>query len=166
MEIVVIDSAAYDSYASVTQADTYLAASQHAGTTWSSASSDSKGQALVTMTRVLDRQRWKDAYDTQAEREVVTDIQNACIEGALALLQGSEFQSEANTAQKLQTIKAGSVSLTYFRGAEGSPKRFPVIVWELLRDYLEGSTLGSYGTSSGTGGTSSTDDDFGHSQPI
>lgn len=162
MEVVLIDSQPYDSYESVEGADAYLAAAIHA-TNWSSASDTTKAQALVTATRVLDRQRWADAYDTQAEREGVEAIMNACSEMALALVDGSELQSEQSTAQKLQTIKAGSVSLTYFRGAEGRAYRFPLIVSELLRDYLAGSDLSIGMTAAGTGGVSSTDDDFGHS---
>lgn len=166
MEAIIIDSAAYDSYRTVAQADEYLAASLHAGTDWSGSTDTTKGQALVTATRILDRQKWRADYDTQAERLAVQAILDACCEMALALVQGSDFQSEQTTTQKLQTIKAGSVSLTYFRGAEGRPHRFPTIVNELLRDYLAGSDATSYGKSFGTGGTSSTADDFGHSEPI
>lgn len=162
METVIIDSQAYDSYASVAQADSYLAASIHAGTDWSGASDATKGQALVTATRILDRQTWLTAYNTQALREVVVDIQDACVEMALALVQGSDLQTEQSTAQKLQSIRAGSVALTYFRGAEGAPHRFPTIVSELLRAYMAGSADAVYGQATGTGGTSSTEDDFGH----
>lgn len=166
MEVITISSAAYDSYRTVDQADDYLAASLHAGTTWSGATDATKAQALVTATRILDRQRWLAAYDTQAERFAVQDVLDAAAEMALALVQGSDLQTEQSTAQKLQSIRAGSVSLTYFRGAEGRAHRFPTIVWELLRDYLEGSDLAVYGSSTGTGGTSSTEDDFGHTEPI
>lgn len=167
MEVVTIDSQAFDSYASLAQAETYLAAAVHAGTSWTGATDDSKGKALVTATRILDRQRWAAAYDTQAEREGVQAIQEACIEMALALLDGSDLQTEQTTAQKLQSIKAGSVALSYFRGAEGRPHRFPTIVQELLRDYLTGggsSELG--GVSYGVDGVSSTEDDFGHTESI
>lgn len=166
MEVVTIDSLAFEAYRSVAQTTTYLAAAQHAGTTWSSATETEQGQALVTMTRILDRQKWKSDYDTQAEREVVADIQNACMEGALALLAGAEFQSTQSTAQQIQSLKAGSVALTYFRGAEGAAHRFPVIVHELLRDYLAGTAATNYGQSTGTSGTSSTADDFGHTRSI
>lgn len=162
MQIVLIDSAPFDSYASLAQADAYLFAAFHAGTTWSDAADNTKGQALVTATRVLDRQKWSDAYDTQAEREGVADIQTASMEMALALIEGSDLQSEETTGQKLQSITAGSVSLIYFRGAEGRPHRFPNIVWELLRDYLVGAGTSIGMVATGTGGISSTEDEFGH----
>ena len=167
MESVLIDSQPYDSYQTIGQADLYLAAALHAGTIWSGASDTSKAQALVTATRILDRQRWLDAYDTQVEREGVEAIQDASIEMALALLDGSDFQTEQTTAQKLQSIRAGSVNLSYFRGAEGRASRFPTIVNELLRDYLAGGDdLSLVGLASGTDGVSSTEDDFGHTGGI
>ena len=166
MEAVLISSQPYDSYSTIAQADDYLAASFHAGTDWTDGSDTTKAQALVTATRILDRQTWVAAYDTQAERAGVEAIRNASIEMALALVQGSELQSEASTAQKLSSIKAGSVALTYFRGAEGRPRRFPQIVDELLRGYLASidSTVSPKAT--GLGGVSSTADDFGHTGGI
>jgi hypothetical protein len=166
MEVVTIDSLAFDAYADVAYADEYLAASLHAGTDWSGATDTTKGQALVTMTRILDRQRWRDAYATQALREGVAAIQDACVEGALALVQGSDLQTAESTAQKLSSIRAGSVALTYFRGAEGRPHRFPTIVYELLRDYVAGASMVVQGVATGVDGTSSTEDDFGHTGSI
>jgi len=166
MKTVDIGADEYDSYADADDADSYLAASVHAGTTWSGASAASKGQALVTATRILDRQKWGSAYGTKALRFAVQDIIDASVEMALALLEGSDLQSEQSTAQKLQTIKAGSVSLTYFRGAEGSAHRFPTIVHELLRDYLAGADLGLAGVATGVSGISSTEDDFGHTRGL
>lgn len=163
MQVVMVDSQPYDSYVTVAAADDYLAASIH-GASWSSASTLTKGQALVTATRILDRQRWAGAYDTQAEREAVSAIQDACIEMALALVDGSDLQTEALTGQKLQSIKAGSVSLSYFRGADGRPRRFPLIVHELLKGYLAGSNLNIGMTATGVDGVSSTADDFGHTE--
>lgn len=165
MEAVLIGSQPYVSYATVEQGDAYFAAALHAAN-WVAASELSKAQALVTATRVLDRQSWGEAYDTQEERSSVEDIQNACLEMALALLDGSDLQSESTTAQKLSSIKAGSVSLTYFRGAEGIARRFPLTVDEYLRPYLAGSAGIGGGKSFGVGGGSVTDDDFGHTGGI
>jgi hypothetical protein len=143
MAEVDIGAETFTTYADVDTADAYLTGSIHAGTDWSGATTDNKGRALVTATRILDRQRWLAAYDTFAERSVVQNIIDASIEMALALVQGSGLQTDQSTAQQLQSIKAGSVSLTYFRGAEGVPLRFPLIVWELLRDYLVGTGTGT-----------------------
>lgn len=166
MKTVDVGADSYSTYADEDDADLYLAAALHAGTTWSSLSSTTKAQALVTATRILDRQKWAAGYTTQALRFAVTNIINASIEMALALVAGSDFQSEQSTGQKLQSIRAGSVSLSYFRGAEGTPHRFPLIVHELLRDYLAGADLSLAGVATGVTGTSVTGNDFGHTEGI
>lgn len=165
MQVVLVNSQPYDSYASITQADAYAAAALHAAN-WLAASELTKAQALVTSTRVLDRQRWASDYEEQAAREDVQAIIDACIEMSIALLDGSDLQSEQSTAQKLQSIRAGSVGLSYFRGAEGRPHRFPLIVAELLRDYLVGADFALGMVATGTDGTSSTEDDFGYSEGL
>ena len=165
METVLISSQLFVSYRTVAQADLYLSAAVHAAN-WEAATSTTRAQALITATRILDRQRWGGAYDTQVERFEVQDILDACCEMALALVDGSDFQTEQTTEQKLQSITAGSVSLSYFRGAEGRPHRFPTIVNELLRDYLVGGDSALLPVATGVGGTSSTEDDFGHTEGI
>lgn len=166
MEVVLVDSNPHDSYNTVEQMDEYLAAAIHAGTDWSGASDAVKAQAAVTATRLFDRQRWKSGYTTQAERFAVQAIRDAHIEAGLALVQGGGLQSDQSTAQQLQSIKAGSVALTYFRGAEGQPLRFPLIVWELLRDYLAGADLAVLATATGTDGVSVTSRDLGFTRGI
>lgn len=166
MKTVDIGAESYSTYADEDDADAYLGASLHAGTTWSGASATTKTQALVTATRILDRQKWSSSYTTQALRFAVANIVSASIEMALALVDGSDFQSEQSTGQKLQSIRAGSVSLSYFRGAEGTPHRFPLIVHELLRDYLAGSDLTLAGVATGVSATSVTGNDLGHTEGI
>lgn len=169
----------YTVYANQETADAYLEAAQHAAT-WraSTTTDDDKARALVTATRLLDRQRWKgDKTDSSqahawprsntgvtgvVDNQIPEAVTNACIELALALLDGSDVQSEQTTEQKLQSIRAGSVSLTYFRGAEGPPRRFPLIVHELLRDYLAGAGVDTLGMKvTGASAESRTGQDFG-----
>lgn len=167
MMTVTIEGVDYSSYADVATADAYLVASYGANT-WRlpSTNIEVRSRALITATRVMDRQRWAEGYKTQVEREDVQNIIDACCEIASALLEGSDLESTASTEQKLQSITAGSVSLTYFRGADGVPHRFPVIIWELLRDYLVGASAVAGGIATGTGGVSLTEDQFGHSDAI
>jgi hypothetical protein len=167
MKTIRIGQYAYDVYADVYDADGYLAAAQHAGTTWSSASTLTKSQALVTVTRILDRQRWAAAYDTQAERESVPAIINASIEMALALLQGTDLQSESRSGMpKFQSVAAQGDSVSYYNGSGVPLRRFPTIVNELLRDYLAGSDLAIGMTATGTDGVSSTEDDFEYARGL
>lgn len=164
-------------YADVADADLYLSAALHAAN-WRAATDETKAMALVTATRILDRQRWKgDKTDDDqplswprkstglagVEDDVIPQaIIDASIEIASALVDGTDIQNEQNTSQKIQSLRAGSVALTFFRGAEGTANRFPLIVQELLSLYLIGGS-GSFGgvITSGTDGESVTRNDFG-----
>lgn len=183
-ESVQIGSTSYASYASVEQADAYLAAAIHA-TNWWTATDDTKARALVSASRMLDRQDWLgDKTDPDqvlawprsntgvdgVEDDVIPEpIVSAAIELALALVDGATVQTDANTSQKIQSISAGSVSISYFRGAEGVARRFPLIIHELVRDYLSGSAGLAIGTGSiafGVDGESSLENDYGLTGPI
>jgi len=94
------------------------------------------------------------------------DIRRACYELAALIGDGSEVENEANTSQKLQAIKAGSVALTYFRGAEGSSRRFPQAVHELVHKYLSGSSPYLSGVATGVSGESVTAANLGFNRGI
>lgn len=179
--LIVSLDADHEVYADVDTADLYLNASTH-GQAWFALSDDQKGQALVTATRTLDRQQWKglkaatsplQALDWPRietgvlgveDDEIPADIVNASIELALSLATGSAVQDEANTSQKISSLRAGSVAISYFRGAEGIARRFPTIVDELVRPYLASTSLGLAGVAYGTTGTSQSEEDFGVNQ--
>ena len=191
MPTIQLNSNLYDVYADVEDADLYLIAAIHAAN-WQSATEDTKKQALVSATRLLDRQRWRgDKTDSSeplawprtstgidgVEDDIVpADIVNGSIELALSLIDGSDVQANSTPlAQKLESIKAGSVALTYFRSAEGivaSGARFPTVVQELVGRYLAGSEAALLGVVTGVesgthdGNTSVSDDDFGFSQGV
>ena len=166
MATISIDSVDYDSYGTVADADAYLNVASHA-TAWqaltsSTADVKTKGMALITATRLLDRQQWKDDYDTFAERAVVENIVSACYELANLIISGEDVQTKQNTAQTIQTLKAEGAMITYFRGAEGYPLRFPLTVMELISEYLKSDLASSViGISvSGVDGTSATENDY------
>lgn len=182
MAEVDIDGTTYFAYASLEDADGYLAANL-AADTWRGTDDDRKGMALVTATRVLDRQRWRGTKTDTAQvgawprsgtglagvedGTVPADIVNGSIELASALLDGSEAQTAQSTAQTIQSLRAGSVSLSYFRGAEGAPLRFPLPVMELIRLYLAGGGSGMAGAIAyGTGKQSTTVDDYGYTRGL
>lgn len=124
-------------YADQDTATTYATGATH-GTTFLALDDDGKGRALVTAGRVLDRQNWADGYTTFEERSVVQNIIDACIELAMALVDGSEVQTKPNTASDIASMSAGSVSMSFRRGIYDAT-RFPLPVQELLRDYLAGA---------------------------
>jgi hypothetical protein len=165
-------------YADLDTATTYSSGALHA-TVWAASDDDTRSKALVTATRMLDRQTWKGTRADPAQAlawprantgvaDVVPtvvpgDIVAASIELAFALLEDTTIQSSPNTAEKIHSITAGSVSITNFRTAVNSnPTRFPQIVQELVARYLgssSGLAIGAKAT--GTDGESIFPNDFG-----
>lgn len=173
--IVLSNSMGYESYADVAEADLYLGAKFNSSA-WFALTDEVKGQALVTASRIFDRTCWQgtptglspqelawprtgiSGVDDQTIPQVIID---GSIELAFYLATGSSVETNSTPgAQGLQVIKAGSVMLQYFRGAE-SPNaandRFPLPVMELVRAYLCGFNSTIVGVA--TGATSGTSDD-------
>lgn len=160
VESLQINSQAYLVYADDAVADLYLGGAIHADT-WRASASDVKKMALVTATRTLDRQRWKGTKNvsdqlTQWPRKgtgvsgvvddsVPDDIRSASIELANALVNGDDVQNQSTTEEKIQSLKAGSVSITNFRNI-GTSSRFPQIIQELIVPYLSAPDFGGVKT--------------------
>lgn len=179
MAIINVDGIDYEVYEDLDAVDEYLGGAAHAGNWRALTDDDVRGRYAVTATRILERQIWKGTATglsgqtlawprsgtgvTGVEDTVIPDgVLNAYYELCSALTDGSELQNEQNTAQKVQSLSAGSVSITYFRGAEGEPLRFPLIVQELLNPYLAGTGTSVAGAiTTGTDGCSVTGNDFG-----
>jgi hypothetical protein len=150
--VVLIDSQPYTTYADVETADEYLAAAIHA-TNWATASEDTKAKALVSATRLLNRQKWvgtkadadqelaspRTGVDGVEDDEIPQAVIDASIELALALVDGSDVQTVASQEQAVRSIRAGSVAIDYFRSTALYVGRFPQIVQELIGVYLSGS---------------------------
>ncbi len=172
MAEVEINGESYRSYVSLADAQTYLAA-QIEATGWAAATPEQQSVALVTMTRILDRQRWQgipvDYYDDGAwPRSGVTypntaiavpddviplQIIDACCEGASQLLNGATFQDAPNTFNAQKSLKAGSVEIVNFRTVGDNP-RFPQVIQELIGWWLGGQSTPLGSVSAGTEGRS------------
>jgi len=148
MASVTINGNAYNTYATVAQADAYLAASI-SNDVWSAATPDQKAIYLVESARVLDRQNWKPDFDTFQKRSTVEGIINGSIELAALFAAGeTDSLSNASTSSSTKRLKAGSAEVEYFKSFETS-QRFPTRVMELVGKYLGSSANGSL---SGAGG--------------
>lgn len=164
MPTVTIGSNTYDVYADLPTAQAYLAA-QLTAITWNDPNTtpDQQSAALVSMTRVLDRQKWQgeqtDGYETHAwprsgliyadgtdvDPTIVPDaLVNACMEGAAQLLDGSTLEDVSTTQNITRSLKAGSVQIEYFREIDGSP-RFPQVIMELIGLWLGGMSAIPFG---------------------
>lgn len=140
MATVSIGSDDYVSYADIDTADGYLAASITV-VGWADATNDNKAKALVSATRLLDRQTWAEDYTTFDARAAVQAIVDACCELAGLFIDGStDALTNSTTEQSTKSLKAGSVAIEYFRQNPALAARFPTIVQELLGPYLAGSS--------------------------
>ena len=184
---VTIGTSTYTVYADVATCDAYMegSMSENAVAWRALTEADDKGRYLVQMTRTLDRQQWKgEKTDPTNEHDwprmntgvpgvvddaVPQDIIDACCEGAAALSNGANFETTLSQTSMIQSMSAGSVSISYFYPNVSTViggARFPVNIQELLWPYL-GFGTGAAGTqigaaqSFGTDGKSATDADFG-----
>lgn len=167
---ITIGAVSYDAYASNQIADDYMAAQiSSAGTAWRAASETDQDRALVSATRLIDRQTWQGTRDDQYfplafPRSGLVDadgaavdaysvpqrVVDACCELAAALLDGSAVQDQASTESLTQSLSAGSVSISYFRSAEQTAGRFPQPVQELIGLWLTGASILLVGAATGT----------------
>lgn len=189
-----IGSVDYDVYGitadPVQDADDYLAAK--IGSTWSTASTLQKQQAIVTAARVLDRAViWSGSktVDSQALQWPRDGAQNCCtgtavtsgtipddIANAQFLLAGQLFDDasladSSGTGSNIKKVEAGSAKVTFFSPTieTSSDTRLPTAVNDLAGCFIaETDTFGgSFGTtapSDGTDGTGYCKDDYGRSE--
>lgn len=138
------------SYATVATANAYMLGSINYES-WQLFTDEKKEQVLIEASRVLDRQKWNSAYNTQALREAETNIVNACIELAFLFASGeTDSITSPSTFDATKMSKAGSVQVENFRSLNvaDKPKRFPTHIFELLSGYLGGGAgLAGFGGS-------------------
>lgn len=148
-----VDAGVFDVYADLDTASEYLDSSIHAES-WTAATDEEKGKALITARRTIDRQsflgektdtaqalafpRKETGIEGVVDTELPLDIVNANIELALSLLDGSDVQNQQTNVERVRSMSAGSVSISNFRGIDYAT-RFPQIVQELLGKYLGGA---------------------------
>lgn len=156
-ETVTIDSQIYDVYSNQADALAYAQGSINAAA-FLALSTDDQGRMLVTATRIFDRQCWlgtrsdpsqslewprtNTGVDGVTDDTIPAGITTGSIEMAIAFASGSTAQDDPIPgAQKIENLKAGSVSITYFRDAGGilDFTRFPLIVQELVGKFTCGS---------------------------
>jgi len=167
-----------NSYATVAEADAYLDDSLVAGLTWVAVDPDSKSRALLTATRIIEKQCWQgsptdesptqttqwprtgvmDKYGNAIDSATVPDqIVSATIELAFELSQDSTGETSGGTGSNNKKLQAGSASIEFFRpsggpNGAGSEYRFNPHIQELIGQFLDGQTGagGKLGDSTGT----------------
>lgn len=172
----------------VADADSYLAAK--IGSTWSTASTLQKQQALVSAARMMDRAvSWSgdktvDAQPREWPRDGAKDgcngdeavpdgttpdaIAHGEFELADALFLDATVQASTGTGSNVKSVKAGSAKVEFFTGTAGTTDetRLPTVVNDLVSCFIEGSAVagGSFGTDDADGDPGYCQDDFDLSQ--
>ena len=192
MPTVTIGANTYEVYADLVTARAYLAGDIN-GDSLASQTDDVVSKALVTATRILDRQQWlgtatgvvdqvlawprtgltdKDGAPID-DQNVPQFIIDASIELALAIHLDDEVATSEDQGSNLKRAKAEGVEVEFFRPTAssrvtGEAKRFPPAVQELVECFLAnpGGVSTATGASFGTSETSSfCDDVYGKSEP-
>lgn len=177
---ITISSVDYTAYASVAEADPYLAVDPVRAATWAALTTDQKGANLVAATRRLDLLVWGgekaggDAQDNQfprsslsyasgvavADDEVPQGVENATILLAGSIAIDNTAADAGSSGSNIKSVKAGSAGVEFFRQQTGVPLQDET-VYLLIKEFLASSgavssSVGNY--DSGTGATSSFDD--------
>lgn len=185
MATVTIDTVDYDVYITVEEADEYLAG-QISATAWRALTGqDDKARAIISATRLIDRQLWQgektdpdqvhafprtgltypDSGDAVDSASVPQEVLDATAELASALIDGSAVQDSLTPlGSNVQSLKAGSVSISYFRAE--LLDRFPVIIQELLGFWLAGAVGLALSISHDTDRESAFEDEYGVNEGI
>ena len=160
---ITIDGVNYQAYASVAEADPYLAADPIRGAAWAAQQDDQKGIYLVASTRRLDLLRWAGqptaaSQATEFPRTGLTfrgesipdDEIPAALENATILLAGTIASTPRAagkaTTRSIRKVRAGPAEIEFSRGAaQSAPLIADETAFELIRQWLAG------GLAAGTG---------------
>jgi len=153
-DLVAYPTASANSYISQTDASKYFAGAIHADA-WVNAEGDDKDKALITATRMIDREIWAGAktsasqdlafprtgvYDRDgvalADDAIPQDILDATCEIALALLENTGAQTGGGAAN-VKSLTTSKTSVEFFQ-SKSRPGSLPEIAGTLV-DHMRAS---------------------------
>ncbi len=133
------------SYVNLTDANEYFSNRLHADA-WADVSDADKEKALAMATRMIDRQPLKGrkatdeqelAFPRYPDTEIPKEVQEACCEEALALLERGNSQRRKLQQEGVQSFSLGNMSESYAAGA--GKGLLSQEAKELLRPWLIGA---------------------------
>lgn len=147
MATITINANDYSSFASVAEADEYLAVDMARYAAWAALDADDKGRALVTASRYLYSLDWTDgppSYDTPPAAVV-----EATALFAADIAAKPSLGNDASTGSNVKRVKGGEAEVEFFRPTAGAA--LPAYLLRLLGDLLGNDvTWADGGTSYGT----------------
>lgn len=155
---ITISTVEYVSYATLAEANEYLAVDPIRATAWTALSDTQKGQRLVAATRRLDQLRWLgaktggDAAQPNAfprtglvyadgtavpDDEVPLAVEQACclLAGTIAI--NAAASQAGSSASNTRRVKAGSAEVEFFRPTDGVPLQ-DESAWALVKIFITG----------------------------
>jgi hypothetical protein len=148
MATVTIGGEDYDAYTDVDGADLYLAADVSRYATWAALAEDDKGRAIVSATRLLQRQSWRDGVPS-TDDPVLEPVAQATSLLAVDIIAKPAVGDDGSTASNIKLVGGSGVpAVEFFRPLPGSP--LPSAAYALLRDLLGASSSADDALFSGT----------------
>lgn len=183
---ITIGAVNYTAYASVSEADEYLAVDPVRGATWTALTADEKGARLVAATRRLDLLDWAGSKTgdegTQenawprtgltypdgtavSTSEVPIEVENATILLAGTIAIDAKNANAGTSGTNTKRLKAGSAEIEYFRPTSGKALQ-DESAFGLIRIFLAAFAATSAGSGAYAGGSTKTssfcDEDMGY----
>lgn len=147
MASITISANTYSSFASVAEADQYLAADMSRYSAWAALSADNKGRALITASRYLAGLDWVGGvpgYDTPPAAVV-----EATALFAADIAAKPSLGNDASTGSNVKKVKGGEAEVEFFRPTLGAA--LPPYLLRLLGTLLGTDvTWGEGGTAYGS----------------
>lgn len=175
-----IGSVRYFVYGTPAFVSTYAAGSTNAEA-WDELDEDGQNRICITATRIFERQRWRgekadEDQDLAHPRTGLKDLDGNDVDSTdfhpmlldgfcefcLALAEDADLAGQSTTDNDVYSLSAGSVALTFFRGAGEKAGRFPPQIIELIGLWLiSASGAATAAIATGTCGKSVFKRDFG-----
>lgn len=158
---ITISTVDYVGYASVAEADAYLAVDPARAAAWAALTTDQKGGNLVAATRRLDLLSWQGEKTGGASQEnewprtgltypdgtpvstteVPKAVENACVLLAGSVALDADVADAGTSGSNVKRAKAGSAEVEFFRRSDGRPLQDET-AFALVVPFLEASALG------------------------
>lgn len=159
---ITIATVDYTAYASVAEADPYLAVDPVRGAIWGALAVDVKGAHLVAATRRLDLLDWQGEKTGGASQEnkwprtgvsypdgtavstveVPQEVENATILLAGSIAISAAVANAGSSGTNVKSVKAGSAAVAFFRQQDGKPLQDET-AFKLVQIFLEASAFSS-----------------------
>jgi hypothetical protein len=172
LSTITINTIDYIAYASLAEANTYLAVDPVRMTKWATLTDPQKNTYLVAATRRLDLSAWTGsktggaAQENQWPRtgvtytdgtavptdEVPIEIQNACCLLAGSIANDSTAAESGTSGNNKKRVKAGSAEIEYFKPTTGSQLQDET-AFRLVKDFFAGAVATSVASGAYASGT-------------